>query len=541
MPHPLYSVLAFTCFIVLLIFRNQFKLVLDESEQTDKDFLFLSNWVTLFCLQDGLWGFIGCGVIQNNDLFFISSTVFHAATAISAFIWLNYILNFIHMGRSKAIPAKVLAIALVVFQFVLLGMNFESKSIFNISENGFYTTSPSIDLLFYSQYFTFFITGLFIASRIHKTPDMDTKRRYFTAFLFIFAPILCGIFQIKFPFAPCNSIGSMLGCCIIYAFFITQMSRNRDLSQKAVIIAGLSSDYDLVVYVDLVKNQAKYYQVSDKFAPLLWEGRESTDPKIFDNLMRRIYIPNEMSGFIERSTLEKCIELLKTSTHYTIPFFANVNGYPEHYRLKIASDKSNTQSFIVGIINVEEEHSLEVVAKKLQKDLQHTMLIANKDPLTGVGSAVAFKAKCELINNEIKTKDDLKFAIIECDVNNLKFINDSFGHDMGSAYIKNCCKVFCNTFKHSPVFRTGGDEFVIILFDTEYDNRMVLFEKLKSCINNKVFAPTESISFAAGMADFDATKDKSVMDVFKRADASMYDHKNQMKNKKNADMSVGER
>ena len=52
MPHPLYSVLAFTCFIVLLIFRNQFKLVLDESEQTDKDFLFLSNWVTLFCLQD---------------------------------------------------------------------------------------------------------------------------------------------------------------------------------------------------------------------------------------------------------------------------------------------------------------------------------------------------------------------------------------------------------------------------------------------------------------------------------------------------------
>ena len=31
MPHPLYSVLAFTCFIVLLIFRNQFKLVLDES------------------------------------------------------------------------------------------------------------------------------------------------------------------------------------------------------------------------------------------------------------------------------------------------------------------------------------------------------------------------------------------------------------------------------------------------------------------------------------------------------------------------------
>ena len=172
-----------------------------------------------------------------------------------------------------------------------------------------------------------------------------------------------------------------------------------------------------------------------------------------------------------------------------------------------------------------------MVAQKLRKDLQHTMLIANKDPLTGVGSAVAYKAKCELINNEIKTKDNINFAVVECDVNNLKFINDSFGHELGSAYIKNCCKVFCNTFKHSPVYRIGGDEFVIILFDSEYENRNVLFEKLKSSISNKVFAPTESISFAAGMAEYNAETDKSVKDVLQRADDAMYAHKNEMKNK----------
>lgn len=535
MPHPLYSVLAFTCLIVLLIFRNQFKIVLDEREQSDKDFLFLSNWVTFFCLQDGLWGFIGSGAVHNNSLFFISSTVFYVAAAISAYVWLSYILNFINMERNKAIVAKVLSVILVIFQLVLLWMNFTSKSIFDIDADGLYKINEGRDLLFYSQYATFFISGLFTTIRIRSATDTSVKRRYFAGFLFIFAPILFGIFQQIFPFAPCNTIGYMLGCCTIYAFFISQISRSRDESQKAVIIAGLSSDYDLVLYMDIAKNQVKYYQVSDKFAPLLWEGRESTDPKVFDNLMRRIYIPNEYSRFIEKSTLERCIELLKTSPHYTVPFFANVDGYPEHYRLKIASNKSNSESFIVGIINVEEEHDLEVVAQKLRKDLQHTMLIANKDPLTGVGSAVAYKAKCELINNEIKTKDNINFAVVECDVNNLKFINDSFGHELGSAYIKNCCKVFCNTFKHSPVYRIGGDEFVIILFDSEYENRNVLFEKLKSSISNKVFAPTESISFAAGMADYNAETDKSVKDVLKRADDAMYAHKNEMKNKKSAD------
>ena len=68
MVDPLYSVLAFTCAFVLLIFKNQFRIVLDKSEKTDKDFLYLANWVIVFCLQDGIWGIFGCGAIKDNFL-----------------------------------------------------------------------------------------------------------------------------------------------------------------------------------------------------------------------------------------------------------------------------------------------------------------------------------------------------------------------------------------------------------------------------------------------------------------------------------------
>ena len=259
------------------------------------------------------------------------------------------------------------------------------------------------------------------------------------------------------------------------------------------------------------------------------KGRNSSDPKSFDDFMRRIFVPNEFSAFIEKSTIEKCIDILQTAPYYTIPFLASIDGHTEHYRLKIASDKSNAQAFIVGIINVEEEHRLEETAERLRKDLQHTKLIANKDPLTGVGSAAAFKAKCELIDNEINAKDKIKFALVECDVNDLKIINDTFGHDMGDEYLKNCSKVFCNVFSHSPVFRIGGDEFVIILFGEQYEKRAELFEKLKSSVNRKPDAPKESISFAAGMADYSSKIDECVKDVLKRADTFMYIDKGKIK------------
>ena len=532
MASPLYTVLAFTCTLVLLIFMNQFNTVLDKSEKTDKDFLYLSCWVTFFCLLDGIWGLFASGTVHRNSLFFILSSLSHATAALSAYIWLSYILNFISIERDKAIPAKMLSIALVLFQLVLLLINYKSRFIFDISDTGAYVPRAGRNLLYYCQYITFFVIGLFLAYQTASAKKLAIRRHYAAGFLFITAPVLCGLLQKSFPFTPCASIGSMLGCCTIYAFVISRISRNRDLSQKAVIIAGLSSDYDVVMYMNIDKNQVKYYQVSDKLAPLLWEGRNSSDPNSFDELMRRISVPSEFSDFTEYSTLERCIEILQTAPYYTIPFLANINDHIEHFRLKIASDKSNSRAFIVGIINVDEEHRLEETAQKLRKDLQHTKLIANKDPLTGVGSTAAFKAKCQLIDNQIKAGNNIRFAIVECDVNNLKFMNDNFGHDKGSEYLKNCCNVFCNVFKHSPVFRIGGDEFVIILYDTQYDMRAKLFQKLKSSINTKSKSPKECISFAAGMADFSPQIDESVKDVLKRADTFMYIDKGKMKGKR---------
>ena len=62
------------------------------------------------------------------------------------------------------------------------------------------------------------------------------------------------------------------------------------------------------------------------------------------------------------------------------------------------------------------------------------------------------------------------FAITVFDLNDLKKINDTKGHQAGDGYICNGCKLICQKFKHSPVFRIGGDEFVAVSCGEDYEN-----------------------------------------------------------------------
>lgn len=60
--------------------------------------------------------------------------------------------------------------------------------------------------------------------------------------------------------------------------------------------------------------------------------------------------------------------------------------------------------------------------------------------------------------------------VIVCDVNGLKFVNDTLGHAAGDEYIRQACHIVCRHFKHSPVYRIGGDEFVVVPHGEDLEN-----------------------------------------------------------------------
>ena len=118
------------------------------------------------------------------------------------------------------------------------------------------------------------------------------------------------------------------------------------------------------------------------------------------------------------------------------------------------------------------------------------------------------------------------------DINNLKLVNDSKGHEAGDDYIVRACRLICNVFKHSPVYRIGGDEFIAILTGEDYMNRADLFDEIISKLSpytNHAPVPDDYISIAVGIAEYIPSKDRSVQSIVKRADERMYQHKAEIK------------
>ncbi|MCR4733126.1 MAG: EAL domain-containing protein [Lachnospiraceae bacterium] len=157
--------------------------------------------------------------------------------------------------------------------------------------------------------------------------------------------------------------------------------------------------------------------------------------------------------------------------------------------------------------------------------------MAEIDSLTGIKNKNAYKEREELMNQRITAHRQPEFAIIVLDVNDLKKINDTQGHEAGDRCICEACKIICQTFKRSPVYRVGGDEFVVISQDEDYGRTEELVDLIAK--HNEMAMKSGGIVIACGVARFD--DDEDVRTVFKRADQSMYENKNYLKNLK-ADM-----
>ena len=165
--------------------------------------------------------------------------------------------------------------------------------------------------------------------------------------------------------------------------------------------------------------------------------------------------------------------------------------------------------------------------KKTAAERDQAQIAANTDPLTGVKSKHAFAVQESLMETQIADGELNEFAVIVCDVNGLKKINDTLGHKAGDEYIRSACKMLCEFYKHSPVFRIGGDEFVVLLRGSDYASRHDILTAINARIEYNL--TQGKVVASLGMAEFTKGKDRSFHEVFQRADDLMYQRKMQLK------------
>ena len=170
-----------------------------------------------------------------------------------------------------------------------------------------------------------------------------------------------------------------------------------------------------------------------------------------------------------------------------------------------------------------------VNAEKKAANMQE---LANRDALTGIRNKTAYDNELKMVATKLED-GETKVGIAMVDLNHLKKINDTYGHDKGNIAIQKICRIICTIFEHSPVFRIGGDEFAIILRGRDYENYRKLEERfnaeLDQIARNSALQPWEQVSAAIGAAFYDETVDSGVDSLFKRADYVMYERKKAMK------------
>ena len=179
---------------------------------------------------------------------------------------------------------------------------------------------------------------------------------------------------------------------------------------------------------------------------------------------------------------------------------------------------------------VKEITAAENETKGLQVHVTEMNAIVYRDELTHVKNRAAFNKAAKKLDQDIEN-ERAEFGFVMADLNSLKEINDRYGHDKGNEYITGACELICSVYDHSPVFRIGGDEFVILLQGQDYRQRDALLTRIRGEFSQYASSggniPWRHYSAAVGMAVYEPGD--TVDAVFNRADQDMYEAKMKIK------------
>ena len=204
-----------------------------------------------------------------------------------------------------------------------------------------------------------------------------------------------------------------------------------------------------------------------------------------------------------------------------------------HNDYNIDFTPSNTKEIIQ--LNATVQHMIEQLQE--HNKLQH--ILAYRDSLTGLRNTTAFNSWMNDFENKLH-KNAFEFGVLVFDINFLKETNDYYGHETGNKLIVAAAKIIANTFKRSPVFRIGGDEFLVLIQNRDFRDHEELIKTLYNACEEEIITAGDRrihVSIALGCAIYDPCTDNNFMDVFNRADSAMYEHKRKIKNSSNGNFT----
>lgn len=177
-------------------------------------------------------------------------------------------------------------------------------------------------------------------------------------------------------------------------------------------------------------------------------------------------------------------------------------------------------------------NDMEQESKQLKVKLSTAHKTALHDPLTGLPNRLAYDERITIELSRSK-RYDTPLSILIWDIDLFKHINDTFGHKAGDKTLILISKLLSHHCRETDfVSRFGGEEFTMLLSDTDAPSALLAANKLRQVIESTAFNSNGkkiSITISCGITQF--TKNDTHDTAFNRADKALYDAKNKGRNK----------
>ena len=289
-------------------------------------------------------------------------------------------------------------------------------------------------------------------------------------------------------------------------------------------LQALTGNFICVYVMDPETDRYREFSENSEYVERYAQAKEGTD--FFTDFRKTALLsthPDDLNRLLSVFTRENVMAEVEQSGIFTLSYRLVMDDKPVHVQVKAAMvEETAGRRLIVGINDVDAQvRQEEEYGKRLAKAQNE----ASIDALTGVKNKHAYLEMETHMDLLITEHRQAPFAIVMLDINDLKIINDTAGHQAGDQYIRDACKIACDIFEHSPIYRVGGDEFVVIAQGDDYADIEKLTEKVS--LHNEEASRSGGIVIACGMARYE--DDLCVATVFERADQRMYENKNDLK------------
>lgn len=305
---------------------------------------------------------------------------------------------------------------------------------------------------------------------------------------------------------------------ILNTFSIYQSVQALDTTLTALVVE------DSKTQRELIKQILDELNVQISFVPTVREALMVMKFEPVDMVITDIHLAGDMTG------MQLMREICQNSQWRGIPTLA-VSGVLQQdsvrdlYRLGVRDFLTKPLDWDIFGIKVRNMVSERLMFKKLERESKRLQVVAYTDSLTSLNNRAYLKQQFEEWTNE----REHKYGVVLFDLDNLKEINDEYGHDIGDEAIKTVAQTLMNNVSPDDIaIRLGGDEFVVLLESSDPETIHQFAKSVQDEMRTGFSITSKKLEASVG-ADL-INKEMTLSDVLKRVDALMYLAKGEGKN-----------